>query len=329
MATPKSIGRYEIIDEIGHGAMGIVYLAHDPRIDRRVAIKTIHALDVLPAVEADEMRLRFTREAQAAGRLQHPGIVTIFDVGEHEGTWFIAMEYIEGETLESFTKKERLLPPRKTLELIGQACDALDYAHQQQIVHRDIKPANLMLLRNGRVKITDFGLAKNPSANLTQDGILIGTPNYMSPEQVMGRPLDGRSDLFSLGVVLYELLTGERPFGGDTISTIIYRVLHELPKAPEKLNTSLPLLLSQVIARAMEKEPARRFQTGEELAAALQGYLDAVRAPQMHPAPALRQSGVGDAPARPADGSSKPEMIPGAPALRPLSVPTFRSVPGV
>ena len=170
METPKTIGRYEIVKEIGRGAMGLVYLAHDPRIDRRVAIKTIHALNVLPDDEAEEIRLRFAREAQAAGKLQHPAIVTIFDVGEHEGTYFIAMEYIEGETLEPHTRKNNLLPTATALHLAAQACEALDYAHQHNIIHRDIKPANLMLVKGNRLKITDFGLAKNPQSNLTHDG---------------------------------------------------------------------------------------------------------------------------------------------------------------
>ena len=271
MATPKSIGRYEIISEIGHGAMGVVYLAHDPRIDRRVAIKTIHALEVLPDGEAEEVRQRFTREAQAAGRLQHPGIVTIFDVGEQGGTYFIAMEYIEGFTLEAYARKENLLPATRTLDLIVQACDALDYAHQMHIIHRDIKPANMMLLKNGRLKITDFGLAKNPHTSLTQEGILIGTPNYMSPEQVMGRPLDGRTDLFSLAAVLYELLTGERPFPGETVTTIIYRILNEHPAPPQGINRGIPPAVGQVLMKALAKEPENRYQTGAQLAEALQG----------------------------------------------------------
>lgn len=271
METPRTIGRYEIVREIGRGAMGLVYLAHDPRIDRRVAIKTIHALKVLPDNEAEEIRRRFAREAQAAGKLQHPGIVTIFDVGEHEGTYFIAMEYIEGETLEPHTSKNNLLPTATALHLAAQACEALDYAHQHNIIHRDIKPANLMLVKGNRLKITDFGLAKNPQSNLTHDGVLIGTPNYMSPEQVMGKALDGRTDLFSLAAVLYEMLTGERPFAGESVTTIIYRILHEPPREPRALNAQVPEPVSQVLMKALAKEPAHRFQTGAEFARALQG----------------------------------------------------------
>ncbi len=270
MDIPADIGRYRILQEIGRGAMGVVYLGHDPKIDRRVAIKTVHRLDALPSEEAAEVRLRFTREAQAAGRLQHPGIVTIFDVGEHQDGYFIAMEYIEGDTLETHTRKDSLLPPASVVDLIAQACDALDYAHQHQVVHRDIKPANLMLVKGSRLKITDFGLAKNPATSLTQEGILIGTPNYMSPEQVLGRPLDGRADLFSLGAVLYELLTGVRPFAGESVTTIMYRIVHETPRAPRELRSDLPAGLGQVLVRALEKDPAQRFQSGAAFARALQ-----------------------------------------------------------
>jgi len=269
--TPETLGRYRILGEISRGAMGRVYLAHDPHIDRRVAIKTIHPLEGLGEAEARENRLRFVREAQAAGRLQHPGIVTIHDVGVHEGTSFIAMEYIEGETLEAFTRPGALLPVEHVVELMAQACDALDYAHQQKVVHRDIKPANLMILRNGRLKITDFGLAKNPSTSLTQDGTLMGTPNYMSPEQIMGRPLDGRSDLFSLGAVLYELATGSKPFSGESVTTIIYRILHEEPQQPKQLVPGIPDPLARTIQMALQKHPGNRFQTGREFADALRG----------------------------------------------------------
>jgi eukaryotic-like serine/threonine-protein kinase len=256
--------------------MGLVYLAHDPKIDRKVAIKTIQRNPALPDTEAEESKQRFLREAQAAGKLIHPGIVTIFDVGEDQGLSYIAMEFIEGQTLESATKPGGLMPVEKAVMMMIQACLALDYAHKHLIVHRDIKPANLMIVADRHLKVTDFGLAKNPSANLTSAGTLIGTPNYMSPEQIMGKALDGRSDIFSLGVVLYELLTGERPFGGDTISTIIYRILHEVPKTPETINPRVPAAVTSVILKALEKDPAKRFQSGEEMAAALQAYLDSV-----------------------------------------------------
>ena len=265
----SKLGRFEIIREIGKGAMGQVFLANDPKIERKVAIKTIVLPPGTSEEEAHETSQRFLREAQAAGKLLHPNIVTIFDVGEEGGVSFIAMEYIEGETLEKYTRPESLLPLRRVQEIIEQAASALDYAHQHHVIHRDIKPANLMLLKSSVLKVTDYGLAKNPSANLTQAGVLLGTPSYMSPEQIQGHELDGRSDLFSLGVVLYELLTGVRPFEGDSISTIIYRVLYEDPRPPAVHNPALPPEINGILERALEKEPERRYQLGSEMAADL------------------------------------------------------------
>ena len=268
----KTLGRFEIIREIGKGAMGVVYLAHDPKIDRRIAIKTIAIPPGVSDEEARETRHRFVREAQAAGKLTHPNIITVYDVVEEKDLSYIAMEYIEGETLECHTRPGNLLPLPRVLALMAQACTALDYAHKNQVIHRDIKPANLMLMGGDLLKITDFGLAKSPQANLTQAGVLIGTPNYMSPEQISGRPMDGRSDFFSLGVVLYELLTGERPFSGDTISTIIYRILYEEPRPPRILNGKLPPAFDGILKRALAKEPAERFQTGAEFIDAMNNY---------------------------------------------------------
>ncbi len=324
MASPTRVGRFEIVRELGRGAMGLVYLAHDPKIDRKVAIKTIQRNPALQETEAEEARQRFLREAQAAGKLVHSGIVTIFDVGEDQGTSYIAMEYIEGNTLEAATKPDHLMPVEKVVRFITQAAHALDYAHEHHIVHRDIKPANLMIVGDKQLKVTDFGLAKNPSANLTSAGTLIGTPNYMSPEQIMGRSLDGRSDLFSLGVVLYELLTGERPFGGETISTIIYRILHELPKTPDIVNPRVPAALSQVILRAIEKDAAKRYQTGDEFAGALQAYIDSVSAPQL--SAAMRASSVKEAPTTlmPSDQFDPGAAAGGPPARSPAAVPATR-----
>ncbi len=267
--TLTRLGRFEIVKEIGRGAMGQVFLANDPKIDRQVAIKTIVLPPGTSAEEAHETSQRFLREAQAAGKLLHPNIVTIFDVGEEQGVSFIAMEFIEGETLEKYTRAAHLLPLQRVQDLIAQAAAALDYAHQNHIIHRDIKPANLMVLKGGTLKVTDFGLAKSPSANLTQAGVLLGTPSYMSPEQIQGRELDGRSDLFSLGVVLYELLTGARPFEGDSISTIIYRVLYEDPRPPAAHNPALPPDINVILERALAKDQERRYGTCAELVADL------------------------------------------------------------
>ena len=262
---PKKLGRFEILREIGRGAMGQVFLAHDPTIERQVAIKTIALAPGTSEQEARETSRRFLREAQAAGRLLHPNIVTIFDVGEENGLSFIAMEFIDGETLDRRARPGALLPPGEVLGLVVQAAAALDHAHAAGVIHRDIKPANLMRLADGTLKITDFGLAKEPSANLTQTGVLLGTPSYMSPEQIQGRTLDGRSDLFSLGVVLYELLTGVRPFEADSISTIIYRVLYEDPRPPAAHNPALPPEINLVLAKALAKAPDRRYDSGAAL----------------------------------------------------------------
>lgn len=266
---PKKLGRFEIVREIGRGAMGQVFLAHDPKIERQVAIKTIMLPPGTPAEEAQETSRRFLREAQAAGKLLHPNIVTIFDVGEDQGVSFIAMEFIDGVTLDRHAKPDSLLPPGVVLEALAQAASALDYAHQARVIHRDVKPANLMLQRDGTVKVTDFGLAKNPSANLTQVGVLLGTPSYMSPEQIQGKELDGRSDLFSLGVALYELLTGSRPFDADSISTIIYRVLYEDPRPIAAQNPALPPEVNVVIAKALAKLPEKRYSSGASMVADL------------------------------------------------------------
>src|SRR6266436_8088519 len=270
------LGRFEIIREIGKGAMGQVFLANDPKIERKVAIKTIVLPPGTSEDEARETSQRFLREAQAAGKLLHPNIVTIFDVGEEAGVSFIAMEFIEGETLEKYTKPESLLSLRRVQEIVEQAASALDYAHLNHVIHRDIKPANLMLLKGGVLKVTDYGLAKNPSANLTQAGVLLGTPSYMSPEQIQGHELDGRSDLFSLGVVLYELLTGVRPFEGDSISTIIYRVLYEDPRPPAAYNPALPPEINGILEKALAKAPEDRYAAGANLVADLRRAFSAL-----------------------------------------------------
>ena len=267
--NPTQIGRFIIVRELGKGAMGQVFLAEDPKIDRKVAIKTVVMPQGTSPEMARETSQRFLREAQAAGKLLHPNIVTIFDVGEADGVSFIAMEYIEGDSLDRHARPDSLLPLGTVLDIVSQTAAALDYAHTHHVVHRDIKPANLMVLPDGTVKVTDFGLAKNPQANLTQSGVLLGTPSYMSPEQIQGAELDGRSDLFSLGVLLYELLTGVRPFEAESISTIIYRVLYEDPRPPAAHNPALPGEVNLVLEKALAKSPGRRYATGSALAADL------------------------------------------------------------
>jgi predicted Ser/Thr protein kinase len=267
----EKIGRYEIVGELGKGAMGVVYKATDPNIGRTVAIKTLR-FDV-HGTESEEMLGRFKNEARAAGVMNHANIITIYDAHEHEGMFYIAMEFIEGHTLQALLKQEKtLMPVEKITSIVRQVCAGLDYAHARGIVHRDIKPANIMITADGTVKIMDFGVAKSGGSGMTSTGAVVGTPNYMSPEQVMGQPLDGRTDLFSLGVVLYEMLTGSRPFAGESVTTIIYKIMHEAPTAPCDLVRSINPGLSALVMKALAKDPEERFASGAELARAMQAY---------------------------------------------------------
>lgn len=266
---PQKLGRYEIVREIGHGAMGVVYEATDPTIGRRIALKAIRFDGI--GTTADEAARRFKNEARAAGGLNHPNIVTVYDAGEDNGNLFLAMEYIEGSTLDVVLKAQRTMSPAQAADIVRQICAGLDLAHFKGIVHRDIKPANVMLTGQGLVKITDFGIARAGEV-MTITGQVIGTPNYMSPEQVLGKTLDGRSDLFSVGVMLYEMITGERPFEGQSITTIMYKIVHETPIPPRKLDSSIHPGLSAVIEKSLAKSPEERFQTGGELTQALQNY---------------------------------------------------------
>lgn len=266
----KRLGRYEILREIGRGAMGTVHRARDPKIDREVAIKTINLQGLSPE-EAQQYRERFFREAQAAGRLSHAGIVTIYDVGEDEATGlpFLVMEFIEGTTLEELVRSGRL-PFEKALGLTKQVAEALDYAHARKIVHRDIKPANILVAPDGLAKIADFGVAKLQTLQFTQPGMVMGTPAYMAPEQLIGGPVDGRSDLFSLGTILYWLVTGQQPFTGDSLASLTYNVAHVPHRRPTEVVSGLSPDCDHVIDRALAKDPSRRFQSGREFASALE-----------------------------------------------------------
>jgi len=246
--------------------MGIVYLARDPLIDRKVALKTLR-LDVDVDV-ADEFRERFLREAQAAGRLNHPGIVTIHDVGEDRssGVLYIAMEYIEGRDLKEILASGHRFRPSEAARIVADVAVALDYAHQMGVIHRDIKPGNLILTHDGSARIADFGIARMESSNLTVDGQFIGTPNFMSPEQIAGGPIDGRSDLFSLGVVLFTLLTGQRPYTGGTMHQVTQRIIEEPAPIPSTIEEGVPAAFNPIVVKCLDKDPDRRFQTGSELA---------------------------------------------------------------
>jgi serine/threonine protein kinase len=265
----QTIGRYEITGELGRGAMGVVYKAQDPTIGRTVALKTVR-VDVQGLESGDVLR-RFKNEARAAGPLNHPNIVTIYDAGERDGLFYIAMEFIEGTTLQELLSQNRVLPPEQAIHISRQICKGLDYAHANGIVHRDIKPANIMITADGTVKIMDFGIAKAGSG-MTSTGQILGTPNYMAPEQVRGKDLDGRSDLFSFAVVLYEIVTGEKPFIGQNITTIIYKIVNENPIAPRDLDVTIHPGLSSIITKALSKSPDDRYQTGEELIKDLENY---------------------------------------------------------
>jgi serine/threonine protein kinase len=266
------VGRYEIDAELGRGAMGVVYRARDPRIDRTVAIKTVSLLGLAPDAE-QEYRGRFVVEARAAGRLSHSRIVTIFDVAEdrYTQTPYIVMEYVSGRSLEDVLCTENgTLPLDTALQVTQELAEALDYAHAQGIVHRDVKPSNIIVAEDGHPKIADFGIAKLNALDLPQTGRTLGTPAYMSPEQLRGDPVDGRSDLFSLGVILYRLLTGHRPFQGNSVLTISFKVVNRDPLRATAFNSELPPELDHVIARAIAKNPAQRYQTGIEMALDLQ-----------------------------------------------------------
>jgi serine/threonine protein kinase len=264
-------GRYQIIGELGRGSMGVVYQGFDPIIHRTVAIKTM-----LPAGLSEEefqaYRERFQREAMAAGVLAHPNIITIYDFGDDNGVLYLAMEFLDGKSLDRIVNRQGILPIETIVPIYDQVCSALDHAHQNKIVHRDIKPANIMLLNNGLVKVTDFGIAKVMAMGMTQAGQILGTPNYMSPEQIRGREIDGRSDIFSLGVILYELVTGEKPFAGQNITTVIYKIVNENPIPPRELDASIPPGLSYVISKALAKSADERYQTCLELAEDLRNY---------------------------------------------------------
>jgi len=263
----KRFGRYEIVAELGRGAMGVVYQARDPQIDRLVAVKTV-SLSGHEADEEKEFRMRFMHEAQAAGRLHHPGIVAIFDVGENPQNHnpYIVMEYVAGEPLNRILKREKKLSLPTALQLTEEIAEALDYAHAQGVIHRDVKPGNILVTGEGHAKIADFGIAKLNLAHFTVPGRVLGTPAYMAPEQLSGEGVDGRSDLFSLGVILYAMVTGHSPFQGDSATTVSFKVANCEPVSASALDLSLPRELDEVIARAMSKDREQRYQRGAEFA---------------------------------------------------------------
>jgi serine/threonine protein kinase len=294
----KSLGRYEILAELGRGAMGTVYRARDPKIDRIVALKTI---SVLGASAADEKsyRERFFREAQAAGKLAHPGLVTIYDVGEEDGTPYIVMEHVAGRNLEAMLRESKgRLPVATTLDLVRQVADALDYAHARGIIHRDIKPANIIVTDEGQAKITDFGIAKLALTEYTVPGQVLGTPSYMSPEQLTGSAITGASDLFSLAVILYSMLAGDKPFSADTVTALTFQVVYKQAAPVTELNPELSSDFDYVVNRGLAKESKQRYQRGQEMARDLED-LAAGRPPRSarrkHGKPSRRSSSAAGA----------------------------------
>ena len=286
----ERIGRYKIVGELGRGAMGVVYHAIDPNIGRPVAIKTIRLTDVRNPAEQNKLRERLFREARSAGMLSHPGIVTIYDVEQQDDLAFIAMEFVDGPTLDEVLSRDTPIRPEQMFSILGQTAVALDYAHQKGIVHRDIKPANIMIASDGTTKITDFGIAKiTASEQFTMTGSIVGTPHYMSPEQVQGKPVDGRSDQFSLAVIVYEMLTGEKPFTGEHLTTVVFRIVAEEPPLPRRINPSMTAPIEAVLKRVLSKKPDQRYRTCSEFIDALEqacgaspGWKSMVRGGSLH-----------------------------------------------
>ncbi|NCF35101.1 MAG: CHASE2 domain-containing protein [Gammaproteobacteria bacterium] len=268
------LGRYEVEKELGKGSMGIVYLGKDPKISRVVAIKTLALAQEFDADELEEVKQRFFREAETAGRLNHPNIVTIYDAGEEHDLAYIAMEFLQGHDLARYCKPDNLLKMRLVLSIVARAAEGLDYAHRQNVVHRDVKPANIMYEpESDTVKITDFGIARITDSSKTKTGTVLGTPSYMSPEQLAGKKVDGRSDLFSLGVMLYQMLSGSLPFKADSMASLMFKITNEEAADVRTLRPEVPETLSAVINKALTKDVEQRYQTGIEFANALKAFL--------------------------------------------------------
>jgi len=316
MAKKKSqqIGRYKILGELGRGAMGIVYRAQDPALDRVVALKTIILEE--DAEGRKEYQKRFLQEAKAAGKLTHPYIVATYDFGEEEGLAYMAMELLEGTELRT-RMKDGAMTPAEAVDIAQQIADGLGFAHEHGVVHRDIKPGNVMLLARGQVKIMDFGIARMRAADFkTSTGMVLGTPKYMSPEQIAGAPLDHRSDIFSLGIVLYEMLTGARLFAGEGVTQITHNVTHTEHEPPTHVNAELPAMLDFIVARALKKDPAVRYQDAYELAADLATCLAELRGREL----AAERDGKNAT--RDATKTIKLESNDKAPAARAIAVDT-------
>ena len=271
--VPVMLGRYKVLKELGRGAMGVVYLGKDPKIQRFVAIKTMRLDEIDDDEKLQDFKARFFREAESTGRMSHPNIVTIYDAGEEQNLGFIAMELIEGTPFKQYARKPNLLLPKDVLSKIATVADALDYAHQQGVVHRDIKPANIMITKDQTVKVMDFGIAKIASSSKTQTDIVLGTPTYMSPEQIAGKKVDGRSDIFSLGTVLFELLAGQPPFTADNLSALLFTITHNPHPAIHSFRKDLSPMVQEILDRALQKELPQRYRRAGEFARDLRACL--------------------------------------------------------
>src|SRR5438309_3773819 len=277
MPTVTKAGRYEIVGELGRGAMGVVYKAVDPVIGRTVAVKTIRLSEEGTGLSRPELLTRFQTEARAAGLLTHPNIVVVFDAGEEDGLYYITMELVEGKSLQALLDDGHGFPLPRTLRIMEQTCSALQFAHERNVVHRDIKPANLMLAADDTVKVTDFGTAKILQfGTIQQTAHVMGTPSYMSPEQVKGKPVDGRSDIFSLGVMLYEMVAGEKPFPGQNITTVIYTIVNEEPVPPRQIDPSIHPGLNSIILKSLANNPEVRYQSCREMLEDMRNYRSVV-----------------------------------------------------
>ena len=311
MTLPK-LGRYEIQSEIGRGAMGVVYKATDPVLDRTVAIKTINLS--LDQRERAEYEARFYQEAKAAGGLSHPNIVTVYDVGDSGDVAYMAMEFLDGSELHDLTGEGRRLPVGKAVEIAAQVSDGLGYAHERGVVHRDIKPANIMILHNGSAKITDFGIARMRYSEVkTQTGMLLGSPRYMSPEVVVGKRADGRSDIFSLGIILYEMLTGAAPFLGESRSALMFQTINFVPPAPSTVDPAVPPMLDFIVAKMLAKKLDERYQDARELASDLRECLAQLRQTKIGARPDAPQQAPGSAQPAPSllDPDARTQLLAG------------------
>lgn len=268
------LGRYKIDKELGKGAMGVVYLGQDPKIGRQVAIKTLSLMDEFGEEQFDDAKARFYREAEAVGRLQHPNIITVYDVGEEHDLAYIAMDYAPGVSLDNHSREDNLLHSDTVLEICVKVARGLSYAHKNDIVHRDIKPGNIIYdEKTDGVKITDFGIAHMSDSSKTTSGVILGSPSYMSPEQVVGKKLDGRSDLYSLGVMMFQLLTGHLPFVGDSVTNLMYKITNSKPESINKYITGLPPCVNRIISKALQKQPDKRYKSGNDMADAIEECL--------------------------------------------------------